>query len=310
MRPPEHIDAGDPNYASPAHVSRALGVGVSTVKRWVDDGILPARVTPGGHRKLHLRDVLRLAQEGKLPNRDLSILAFAPLDSSARLAELERAVDSEDFAAIGTLLIGAYQSGASAEILADELIAPALRRLGHQWAARRVTIAREHRITQSFIEALYRINSQLRGPSGVGLPVALGCAPESDHYILPTLLAKMTLAEAGWNAVNIGPNTPFSALASAVDEMNPTLVWLTASHIPEAENFVAEYRAFYGQLESRGIELAMGGQALTPEIRGKLPYATFGDSFGHLAAIARQLHAEPKLPKRGRPPGRKSIPAG
>src|SRR4051812_21083244 len=57
-------------YLSPLQVARTLGVSETTVKRWVDEGRLPAQRTPGGHRRILASDVRATAQRENWPVAD------------------------------------------------------------------------------------------------------------------------------------------------------------------------------------------------------------------------------------------------
>src|SRR4051794_19358357 len=105
----------DPQYVSTADVARALGVGVSTVKRWVDEGILPAHKTAGGHRKLLLADVLRMVREGDFPRLDLRGLQLVAgsqgrHDPDALAPQLLTALKRGDGDAVRSLIHGAYRA--------------------------------------------------------------------------------------------------------------------------------------------------------------------------------------------------------
>jgi excisionase family DNA binding protein len=303
MKRPFPLAGGDvPPYLSTAQVADALGVSVTTVKRWVEGEVLPAHKTAGGHRKLLTADVVRLVRDGNLPRADLSRLV--PRETTADTAELRtqlaaaaRALDAD---AIRAVVRAAYQAGVSVHSLADEVVSPVMREVGHQWETGKIEVIHEHRVTQACVAGLYELEAVVRRQAGKDRPVAVGGAPEFDNYWLASLLARLTLLDAGWEAVNLGPHTPFSAFRAALDELKPALVWVTVSHLPNPAAFLAEYAAFYREAERRGVAVAVGGQALSREVREKMPYTFHGDGFTQLAAFAKTLHRRPQRPRRGK----------
>lgn len=61
--------AGDGELLSPAAAAKMMGVSPITVRSWVNRGWLPAKTTPGGHRRFAREDVLALLGRGLLPVR-------------------------------------------------------------------------------------------------------------------------------------------------------------------------------------------------------------------------------------------------
>jgi len=59
---------GDDPILTTREASRLLGIAVSTTQQWIENGILPAWKTPGGHRRVHLSDVSTLLRERARPD--------------------------------------------------------------------------------------------------------------------------------------------------------------------------------------------------------------------------------------------------
>jgi excisionase family DNA binding protein len=296
-----------PQYLSTAAAAEALAVSVSTVKRWVDEGILPAHVTAGGHRKLLRGEVLALARQGKLPRGDPAALAgtargSAGTDAAALAGSLLDALIGGSGPLASSILRRAYEAGLPVETIADRVVAPAMANVGHQWESAGIDVWHEHRATRLCAAALNDLRRDLEPRAERDRPVAVGAAPEGDPYTLPTLLAQLVLLDAGWEAVDLGPNTPLSSLTRAVRELRPRMVWVSVSYLPSEEEFLAAYRDFYQAAEQQGVAVALGGQALAGPVRSALGYTTHGDGMAHLAAFARTLHPRPRRPRRGRPP--------
>jgi excisionase family DNA binding protein len=297
------------SYLTTAQAAEALGISLSTIKRWVDAGVLPAHRTAGGHRKLLRSEVIALSREGRMPVGDLAALSGISSrnvrDDVALLADaLRDALLLGHGPEVTALIFRVYRSGNSIATLADRVIAPAMASVGHEWDTSRIDVWHEHRGTLLCAAALYELREELQARAERGRPVAVGCAPAGDHYLLPTLLAELVLLDAGWNAVQLGPNTPLPSLAQAMDDLRARSVWLSASHLVDSAGFISSYRSFYQTAKRQGVAVAIGGRALAEDIRSAMPYTTFGDGMTHLAAFAATLNPRPKRPSRGRPPRR------
>ncbi|MGD9633063.1 MAG: B12-binding domain-containing protein [Pirellulales bacterium] len=297
-----------PEFVSTAQAAEALGVSVSSVKRWVEDGILPAQKTAGGHRKLLLADVMEIARQGKLPARDVPGLKLTfkknRLPSPASLERhLYPALLAGDGATVRSIFQGAYQAGMTIESLADEVIAPAMKKIGADWATGKIDVMHEHRASQVCAAALFELKAILEARAVANRPIAVGGALEGDFSVLPSLLAQMVLLDSGWDAINLGPSTPVGSFRRAVLDLKPRLLWVSLSHLVDEADFKRQFRELYRDAEQTGVAVVVGGRALSDQLRGTIPYTAHGDTLSHLAAFARTLNPRPRRPRRGRPQG-------
>lgn len=282
-------------YLTPPEVSEILGVGVSTVKRLVNTRRLPASLTSGKHRRILPADVLRLVHSGNYPCANLALLercigGLARVDEADARQLLYEALVQGDVPAARRLISNAYDAGLAIAPLADAIIAPVMTRIGHGWETSALDVYQEHRGSQTCLAALHSLRERLptHGEDG---PVAVGGGPEGDHYNLANLLVELLLLEMGWRVVNVGPNTPMTSFARAIEEHRPRLLWVSCSYLREEEAFVAEYARLRPIAEQRGVRIAVGGNALTESARRRMTFEHHGDTLAHLAAFVQTLTA-------------------
>ena len=279
-------------YLKTRQVADALGVSVSSIKRWVDSGALVASRTMGKHRLVPLSGALQFARRERLPVDGL--LALTDRTDSSRIDErlcdrLLEALKSGDERGVTGLITGAYQSSSSAVELADRLIQPTMERIGQGWFLGQWDIYEEHQATSLMISALAGINSARIQGSPDPQPIALGASPAGDPYVLPRLLAEITVREAGWDVRNLGGDLPLRSLATATRKYRPRLIFLSASRIVDRVEFLNDYAYFYEAASQVNAAVILGGRALDPELRSRLVYASFGDRMAHLSEFARQM---------------------
>lgn len=283
-------------YVSPLLVARALGVSETTVKRWVDETRLPAQRTAGGHRRILVDDVLTLVSRENWPHVDLGQLLgttpqVQPADVALLREQFHQTLVNDEPERARTLFLLAHQGGLAASRLADEVVSPVMARLGHDWSTGQLDVYQEHRGTQVCLGALLALKARMdsSGAPGADQPLAIGGGPEFDHYVLANLLVELTLRELGWRVVNIGPNTPFASFHRAMREHQPRLLWLSCSYLPDVPAFLAGFRTLRDEAVSAGVEVAVGGRALTDAIVAQMTFAHHGNRMADLTAFARTI---------------------
>jgi excisionase family DNA binding protein len=282
------------SYLKTQRVAQSLGVSVSTIKRWVDSGMIRAARTVGKHRLIPKSEALRLAREKGFSLDKIEALSSLGSSHGQRISDQVRAslqsalIDGrvrETRALIETL----YSSGVSAVALADDLIGPVMRHIGHQWLVGQVDIYQEHRATQMIAASLMDLIHRVGDAQTASQPLALVANCEGDPYILPGLLCELALLESGWRVQNLGVNLPLRSLANATIHSWPRLICISVSYVSDVERFAAEYEAFHEAAAATNAAVILGGAALTPELRSKLVFATFGERMSHLAEFARLI---------------------
>ena len=179
----------------------ALGVHYQTAYGWVRHGVLPARKTAGGY-EVSEDDVRALAERraaGTAPRPEVRVRDWA--------AQAERL-----YAAIVTGNetgarhdLDRLADGVSMTDLCELVIAPALRRIGEQWAAGELTIAVEHRAS-AICERL--IAARAHQPQGRPRGVAVTATPPGERHGLPALMAAASLREDHWLVHHLAADLP------------------------------------------------------------------------------------------------------
>jgi len=297
-----------PQYISSQLAGKILGVSVSTVKRWVDDKILPADITPGGHRKILVADLIRLSRQGVLPVVDFSKLPLNETQpNNSTLLQISadnfyQALRSQSLLSCNNIILSAYKNQMPIEKITDDIIQPSMARIGEEWMNGTLPIFYEHCSTQLCISALFELRNFINSRDNSNGPIAIGGCITNEHHQLCNMLVDVLLFDLGWNTINIGANTPIASFIDGINHFKPRLVWMSTTNISNVDEFVKDNLLLFDKVCNAGSVLVIGGQGLTPAIRKKIKFHFYGDTMCHLADYARGLFPPVVLPQRGRPP--------
>jgi MerR family transcriptional regulator, light-induced transcriptional regulator len=252
-------------HLSPRVLAEAIGVSESSLKRWADEGRLAAERTAGGHRRIPVSEALRFIRHSGLTlvRPDLLGLPGEPVamgrSREAAAERLEGLLMEDRADAARSLLVSLYVDGASLSWICDEVIRVVLARLGELWEHGPSGIFLEHRATETCLRSLAQLRLLLP-PVPSDAPAAVGGAFEGDDYQIPSAMAALILAEAGYRARDLGPRTPVAATLEAVARYGPGLIWQSISVEPADPVRAIRDLARLAKVVSPGA-LVVGGRA-------------------------------------------------
>ena len=199
-----------------------LGVHYQTAYAWVRQGVLPARKLGRGY-EVSDGDVRALAtrrQLGTEPPRHIQVHDWgAPAD---RLYSAIVAGDETE----ARQRIERLASGVAVIDLCQRVIAPAMRHIGDDWAAGRVSIAQEHRAS-AICERLVALYS--RQPGGRPRGTVIVTTPPGERHGLPALMAAAVLREDHWLVHHLSADLPFAEVTRLAREVRADLIVLSSA---------------------------------------------------------------------------------
>lgn len=203
----------------------ALGVHYQTAYAWVREGRLPARKHGRGY-EIGDEDVRALAaarNQGSEPRRELRVR-----DWPAQADGLYEAIVGGDETYVRRWF-ARLADGVPVVDLCERVIAPALRRIGDDWASGHVSIAQEHRAT-AICERL--IAAHANQPTGRPRGTAIATTPPGERHGLPALMAAACLREDRWIVHHLGADIPVAETLGLAREEHANLVVFSCTTAP------------------------------------------------------------------------------
>lgn len=270
--------------------SRLLDVPAPTIRSWERRyGVPETNRSTGGHRRYTTEQVQALRRMRDAVARGQTPAAAAALAKTAGVRARETRSLIADFVSAAQRLSDARavdvletsRATVGLDATVDEVLLPAMRRIGQLWETARCDVAHEHLATQAVRAWLTGVGPDGRPPGDSSRPLLLSCGPDDQHTLgLESLCA--LLRQRGWDCRMLGASTPADSLATAIAGIRPAAVVLV-SHLSVAR------RSAIGALQAALVHdtrlFYAGAAFVTPAARRKAPGSYLGESVSQAADV-------------------------
>jgi DNA-binding transcriptional MerR regulator/methylmalonyl-CoA mutase cobalamin-binding subunit len=160
----------------------------------------------------------------KASSKDLSPEASSP--STEDVAVCLQAIRSHDACLLNARFEHSLASLGGQKFIV-ETVAPLIVAVGESWLGGRLHIHEEHFFTDRLSLFLSGMHRQL--PVAEEAPVFLITSPPGERHTLGMEMVRVLVAEAGYNCISLGAQTPLAEMAAAVEAHQARLLMLSFS---------------------------------------------------------------------------------
>lgn len=174
------------------------------------------------------------------------------------------------------------------EMVAEEIIAPALAKIGERWHRGEVSIVQEHFATAFLRRRLTALFHAYDQPESGPLAIT-GSAPSEWHDV-GILLVSLGLRRQGWRVIYLGQNVPAEHLMREIVRLQPDLVCISATTRESITGGLVEVAEAIRELPDPQPRLVVGGNAFNedPELQALFPDAYLGASAREVVSQLRR----------------------
>jgi len=265
--------AGELRYFTSEEVSNILGVHVSSVKRWTNQGKLECIRTAGGHRKFlfsHIADFLsrnedKVQQAHLFPihsEKDLEISYNILKGNFSELQEyiLNQALH-QNRETVMRVLNGLYLAQYPLHEIYDRLITPVMHRLGDLWEKEALTVFEEHFASQTIRDAIVRLQGTLKFPGEKnGTAVCLTFSTELHDIAIK--MVDHILEERGFRVLFSGQLSPLFSIDRIFQQQEFDRVYLSCTYVGDRNLMQFELSHLIDLCGKYERRLFVGGQGL------------------------------------------------
>lgn len=253
-------------------VASMLGVNVSSVKRWTEQGKLPCFKTAGGHRKFLLADVAEFLASHKDKRPHVQIF---PIESEEDL-QISLAILKHNFdylmdyilgqalasrrERVQQVLNGMYLNGHGLPEIYDAVVTPVLHTIGDLWEQGEITAVEEHLASNAIRDCLVRLQGIVRIPTEkIGQVICLN--PSGEMHDIALKMVDHILEARGYIVLFSGAMTPITQLQKVGAWVGVKRIYISATVVENAGRLEEELRTLCNLAQQMDRQVYLGGRA-------------------------------------------------